>query len=134
MSTRRLSVNDFKRINNESYIRITLSNLAALISAGQRASSFYLTVHATPTRSSSKHCSVSSCTSWLGCGRLGGWVPAHSPDGDLVPQGTICRVTASSRESTKIQGRVSHAGSIRLVTGHQYFSLRTNQPTATSQQ
>jgi hypothetical protein len=26
-----LSVNDFKRMNNESYIRITLSNLAALL-------------------------------------------------------------------------------------------------------
>jgi hypothetical protein len=26
-----LSVDDFKRMNNESYIRITLSNLAALI-------------------------------------------------------------------------------------------------------
>jgi hypothetical protein len=31
ISTWRLSVDDFKRMNNESYIRITLSNLAALI-------------------------------------------------------------------------------------------------------
>jgi hypothetical protein len=31
ISTWRLSVNDFKRMNNESYIRITLSNLATLL-------------------------------------------------------------------------------------------------------
>jgi hypothetical protein len=31
ISTWRLSVNDFKRMNNKSYIRITLSNLAALL-------------------------------------------------------------------------------------------------------
>jgi hypothetical protein len=31
ISTWRLSVDDFERMNNESYIRITLSNLAALL-------------------------------------------------------------------------------------------------------
>jgi hypothetical protein len=36
-----LHVNDFKRMNNESYIRITLSNLAALLARANVLVTYY---------------------------------------------------------------------------------------------